>query len=138
MAFELHQQLAKDTFHVIDWPLNSVLLMNDSRYPWVILVPSKEALRDFDDVASADRAQFHDEIDKASRILRQMSGAHKMNVAALGNMVPQLHVHVIARFESDEAWPGPVWGVGAAVPYDDEAAMIFIRRFKAASESDLD
>lgn len=128
MSFELHPRLAADTFFVGELTLCRVLLMNDSRYPWLILVPRREALRDFDDVPMADKPAFHREIDFASAVLRNESQAFKLNIGALGNMVPQLHVHVIARFEGDEAWPGPVWGVGLARPYAVEAAAQLIAR----------
>ena len=125
MSFELHERLAADTLRVVDLTLCRVLLMNDRRFPWLILVPRREGLRDFDDVAAAEKAHFHSEIDLASAVLRVTTGAEKMNVAALGNMVPQLHVHVIARFAGDAAWPAPVWGVGKAEPYAEaEAAAL--------------
>ncbi|MFZ3035405.1 MAG: HIT domain-containing protein [Parvibaculum sp.] len=117
MSFELNERLAADTWTVKDMALCRVLLMNDKRYPWLILVPRREGLRDFHDVAEADKATFLAEIDHVSAVLKVQTAAQKMNVAALGNMVPQLHVHVIARFEKDEAWPKPVWGLGEAVPY---------------------
>lgn len=117
MPFELHERLAADTWTVKDLALCRVLLMNDKRYPWLVLVPRREGLRDFHDVAAADKATFLAEIDHVSDVLKVQTAAHKMNVAALGNMVAQLHVHVIARYEKDETWPGPVWGVGEAVSY---------------------
>lgn len=117
MAFELNERLAADTWTIKDLALCRVLLMNDKRYPWLILVPRREGLRDFHDVAAADKATFLAEIDHVSEVLKVQNAAHKMNVGALGNMVPQLHVHVIARFEEDEAWPNPVWGLGKPVPY---------------------
>lgn len=117
MAFDLNDRLAADTWTVKDLALCRVLLMNDKRYPWLILVPRRKGLRDFHDVAAADKATFLAEIDHVSEVLKVQTTAHKMNVAALGNMVPQLHVHVIARFEKDEAWPNPVWGLGTPVPY---------------------
>ena len=120
--FELHPRLGADTFFVADWPLCRVLLMNDARFPWLILVPRRQALCDFDEVALDDKAALQGEIDLASRVLRSVTSAEKLNVAALGNMVPQLHVHVVARFAADAAWPAPVWGVGEAEPYVLDAA----------------
>lgn len=122
MTFHLHERLAVDTYTVQDLALCRVLLMNDSRFPWTILVPRRTGLRDFHEVARADKPTFHAELDLVSEVLKRLSGAHKMNVAALGNMVPQLHVHVIARFEGDAAWPKPVWGQGEAVPYEPARA----------------
>ena len=132
MSFELHERLAADTFLVTDLALCRVLLMNDRRFPWLILVPRRAGLRDFDDVAGAEKADFHAEIDLASAVLREATGAEKMNVAALGNMVPQLHVHVIARFTGEKAWPGPVWGVGQAEPYQPDEAKGLVSRLSGA------
>lgn len=128
MSFELHERLAADTLLVTDLALCRVLLMNDRRFPWLILVPRRPGLRDFDDVAGAEKADFHAEIDLASAVLREVAGAEKINVAALGNMVPQLHVHVIARFSGDAAWPSPVWGVGEAEPYGADEARSLVER----------
>lgn len=133
MSLRLDPRLEADTTFIADWPVNRVLLMNDANYPWLILVPRLEGLRDFHDVPVADAAAFHDEINRAARALKEITGAAKMNTAALGNMVPQLHVHVIARFESDAAWPDPVWGKHPAVPYGDGEAETLIGRFLAAA-----
>lgn len=130
MTFLLDERLEGDTFLVADLALNRVLLMNDRRFPWLILVPRRAGLRDFDDVAPADKAAFYSEIERASAGLRALTAAPKLNVAALGNMVPQLHMHVVARFPSDAAWPKPVWGVGTAEPYgtaDAEALIVKLR-----------
>lgn len=132
MTFQLHDQLAADTWTLCDLPLCRVLLMNDARYPWLILVPRRAGLRDFHDVAAADKQAFLTEIDQASMVLKADTSAFKINVGALGNMVPQLHVHVIARFESDAAWPKPVWGIGEAVPYVSSKAGDIIERLKKA------
>lgn len=117
MTFHLHDRLMADTYTVKDLPLCRLLLMDDQRFPWTILVPRRDGLRDFHDVAKADKPAFLGEIDHVSAVLKAMTGAQKINVAALGNMVPQLHVHVIARFETDPCWPRPVWGEGTAEPY---------------------
>lgn len=130
MTFQLHDRLAADTWTVKDLPLCRVLLMDDSRYPWVILVPRREGLRDFHEVAKADKAAFQGEIDFVSEVLKAATGAFKLNVAAIGNMVPQLHVHVVARFEGDEVWPKPVWGLGEAVPYAPQEAELLIEKLK--------
>jgi len=125
-TFSLHPRLAADTFFIDDWALARVLLMNDARFPWLILVPRCEGLRDFDEIPVAEKPTFLAEIDRASRALRTVTSAEKLNVAALGNMVPQLHVHVIARFAADAAWPAPVWGVGEAEPYSTPQADALI------------
>ena len=118
--FELHEVLAADTVEVERWALNRVLLMNDSHYPWLILVPQRLGLRDFHDLAEADQPAMTAEILRASRLLEDSFQPFKINVAALGNQVPQLHVHVIARFETDAAWPKPVWGVVPPTAYEAE------------------
>lgn len=135
MPFSVEERLIADTRPVTDWPLCRVLLMNDRRFPWLILVPRREYLRDFHDVSAADKPAFLAEIDRAGAALQRATGAHKMNVAALGNLVPQLHVHVIARFESDAAWPRPVWGVGQAEPYGPGEAENFLGRLSRELEA---
>ena len=119
--FELHPQLAADTVEVDRWDCCRVLLMNDATYPWLILVPQRPGLRDFHELATADLSLATAEIVRASRALEALFEPVKLNVAALGNQVPQLHIHVIARFENDPAWPKPVWGVAPAAPYDTGA-----------------
>ena len=117
-GFSLHPRLAADTHHVGDLPLCSVLLMDDARYPWLILVPRRPDLREIIDLPAAERAILIEEIAVASRVLRDVSGAEKLNIGAIGNVVPQLHIHVVARSVADPEWPAPVWERGAPVPYD--------------------
>lgn len=131
-SFQLHPKLDADCVLIGDGALSRVLLMNDRRFPWLILVPRVAGLRDFHDVPSEFRSVLYDEIDNASRVLVRSFNAEKINVAALGNQVPQLHVHVIARFESDAAWPGPVWGVGSAEPYDSDVLDESVLRLRPA------
>ncbi len=119
--FALHPRLAADTLMLADWPPCRVLLMNDSAYPWLILVPRREAVSEITDLAAEDRDALMAEIAKASERLRARVSPDRINLAALGNMVPQLHVHVIARFTTDAAWPKPVWGAAPATPYPPEA-----------------
>lgn len=130
MDFSLHPQLAADTFAVKSLTLCDQLLMNDSRFLWCILVPRRDGLRDLHQVAAADKSQLLDEIDRVSALLERIGDAYKMNVAALGNMVEQLHIHVIARNREDAAWPGPVWGVGSAEPYQQTQAESLIARLR--------
>lgn len=122
----LHERLAADTVALADWPLCRVLLMNDASYPWLILVPRRPDLKEIHDLDAAGRAQLTEEICRASRALQSSFAPDKINVGALGNLVPQFHVHVIARFRSDPAWPGPVWGARPAVAY--EAGALQARR----------
>ena len=120
-AFVLDARLAGDSVPVCDLALSAVRLMKDARFPWLILVPRIAGLAELIDLEPADRQVMTAEIDEVTRALSGHTGAEKMNVAALGNMVRQLHVHVIARFAGDPAWPGPVWGVGTPSAYDDAA-----------------
>ncbi|MZR32030.1 HIT domain-containing protein [Sneathiella litorea] len=133
--FQLHSQLAKDTFPVLTLPLSRVLLMNDARFPWIILVPEKPGLVDLHDLKHAEYNTLTREIRAASKAMAQLFSADKMNVATLGNMVPQLHIHVIARYRSDAAWPAPVWGKGEAVPYEKGVAEARITDIRKMLES---
>lgn len=117
--FALHPTLAADTVEVTRLPLSRLLLRDDRTYPWLILVPERAHLREIYEMACTDRAVLMEEIAMASSALRDLYQPHKINVAALGNHVEQLHVHVIARFHHDPAWPRPIWGVVPATPYGD-------------------
>ncbi|MGL4285355.1 MAG: HIT domain-containing protein [Phreatobacter sp.] len=116
---DIDPRLAADSVPVTDLSLCHIRLMNDATYPWLILIPRRAGAVEIADLARADRIALMDEIAAASSVLRAMTRCDKLNVAALGNMVPQLHVHVIARFRGDPAWPGPVWGKAPAQPYGD-------------------
>ena len=124
--FELHAQLAKDCTVVGDLPLSKLLLMNDANYPWLVLVPMRADKREWYELDAAEQQQLLHEANALAKFLQEKTGAKKMNIGALGNMVPQLHVHVIARFENDAAWPAPVWGKAQAAAYDEKnlAAML--------------
>ncbi|MBF0438461.1 MAG: HIT family protein [Magnetococcales bacterium] len=115
--FALHPALARDALFIDKWSVCQLLLMNDSRYPWLILVPERVGLRDLDDLTIEESRGVWDDMALASRLLRTLYQPDKINVAALGNMVPQLHIHVIARFRGDDAWPHPVWGQHPSRPY---------------------
>lgn len=128
MVFTLHERLAVDTLSVAELDLCCLLLMNNAAYPWLILVPRRENIREITDLSGEDRLQLMEEIALVSKALQDFSGAFKMNVAALGNMVPQLHIHIIARFEHDRSWPHPVWGSGGE-PYLPQAAQEYIACF---------
>jgi diadenosine tetraphosphate (Ap4A) HIT family hydrolase len=118
--FELDPRLAADTIPVGRFALCRVLLMNDRHYPWLVLVPPREGVTEIYQLDEADRLQFARESAYVASRMAAAFGADKMNVAALGNVVAQLHVHHIARFRTDAAWPRPVWGVRPAKPYDAE------------------
>ncbi len=128
--FLLHARLEADTVFVADWKLSCVLAMNDTRYPWLVLVPRRAELTELHDLSVADRAVLMEEIARASAALKSLSGAAKINVGALGNLVPQLHIHIVARNPGDFAWPGPVWGQDAAEPYGAPALAAFVARLR--------
>ncbi|MBN8920546.1 MAG: HIT domain-containing protein [Rhizobiales bacterium] len=132
MEWALDGRLAADTIPLGDWPLSRVLLTNDARYPWLILAPRRAGVREIVDLDAADRSQLLDEITQAGEALRDVMQPDKLNVAALGNVVAQLHIHVIARFHTDAAWPKPVWGVHPACPYAAGAADALAGRLRAA------
>lgn len=131
-GFVLDPQLDADTHEIGRLGLSRVLLMNDARFPWLILVPERAGLVELIDLAPAERAQLWDEIARTSEALRSVFAPDKLNVGALGNMVRQLHVHVVARFESDPAWPRPVWGSGSAVPYAPHQIGVLATRLAKA------
>jgi diadenosine tetraphosphate (Ap4A) HIT family hydrolase len=117
----LHPQLARDTAALGDLSLSRVLVMNDTNYPWLILVPRKPGVTEVIDLEDGEQSELMREITQAARALREVTACHKLNIAALGNAVPQLHIHVIARFRHDAAWPKPVWGVAPARAYEGAA-----------------
>lgn len=123
--FQLHPQLAADCHRIGDLPVSQLLLMDDCRYPWCILVPRQVGLEGLHQVPSALQAGLFDEISRVSRTLLAIGGCERINVGALGNLVPQLHVHVVGRRSGDAAWPGPVWGHGQrqAYPTGEAAAL---------------
>lgn len=118
--FKLHPQLEKDCISLGQFELCTLLLMNDSSYPWFILVPEREGLSELYDLSDEDQALYVKESNYLSQILKHYFHADKINIAALGNMVPQLHIHHIARYKEDRAWPLPVWGQFEAVKYTDD------------------
>jgi diadenosine tetraphosphate (Ap4A) HIT family hydrolase len=119
VLFRLDPRLTADTAVIADWPLCRVLLMNDARYPWLILVPRRANMIEVFDLEQGDRAELIDEIAKASARLKTWAHADKINVGALGNVVAQLHVHIVARKKNDPAGAAPMWGAGAPVPYSE-------------------
>lgn len=132
-TWSLHPQLARDTMPLGDLALSRVLAIRDANYPWLLLVPRRPDIVEIVDLDEVEQAQLMVEIARASRALREVTRCDKLNVAALGNAVPQLHVHVIARRKTDAAWPKPVWGqVPAREPDPSE-----LDRFLAAMRSKL-
>jgi len=132
MSFALDPKLAADTFAVGDLGLSRLLMMNDARYDWLILVPRRADLTELVDLERGERAELVEEIARAVAVLRARADVEKVNVGALGNIVRQLHIHVVARRAGDAAWPGPVWGHGAARAYQPEEAAAKIAELRAA------
>jgi diadenosine tetraphosphate (Ap4A) HIT family hydrolase len=127
-TFQLDSRLEADTIPIGDLALSSVLLLNDARFPWFVLVPRIADVSELTDLSDEQAAQLMQETRIAIRVMMTLSKPDKVNVGALGNIVTQLHVHVIGRFRSDPAWPGPVWGNGTRTPYPDHAATALIER----------
>jgi diadenosine tetraphosphate (Ap4A) HIT family hydrolase len=125
-VWSLHPQLDKDTVAICDLPLSRLLLSKDANYPWLILVPRQADAVEIIDLDYADRARLMMEIGQVSEALKDITGCDKLNVAALGNQVPQLHVHIIARRKTDAAWPRPVWGAVPALEHDAAEVQAFI------------
>ena len=133
--FTLHPQLQQDCIELGRFSLCRLLLLNDSRYPWCILVPQRDGIRELHELEADDQRQLLEESVRLGRFLAQEFRAHKLNVAALGNMVPQLHVHHIVRYSHDRAWPRPVWGLGEAMPYSPEGLEEMQARFGSLLEA---
>lgn len=127
--FELAPELKRDCIELADWPLCKVLLLNDSQYPWFILVPRQNDLKEIIDLSEQDQIVFIKESAILSKLIQEVFAPDKLNVAAIGNMVPQLHIHHIARFKNDVAWPAPVWGKFPVKPYSNEQIGEIINQF---------
>jgi diadenosine tetraphosphate (Ap4A) HIT family hydrolase len=117
-TFKLHPQLATDCIRVGYLPLSMLLLLNDARYPWFVLVPRRAGVSEIFELAEQDQRQLWEESAQLSRFMKRAFHADKLNIGALGNLVPQLHLHHIARYRTDPAWPGPVWGHSEPQPYE--------------------
>lgn len=125
-AWSLHSRLKEDTIDIGDLPLSKVLVIKDAHYPWLLLVPRRPDAIEIIDLDEVQQAQLMTEISRVSRALKEITGCDKLNIAALGNLVPQLHVHIIARRTSDAAWPRPVWGVMPPLAHDAAEVQNFI------------
>lgn len=126
--FLLHPRLESDAIYLGDLPLSRLLLMNDARYPWCILVPRREDLSEIYQLSGADQQQLWRESAILGEGMMEVFGGDKLNIAALGNLVPQLHLHHIVRYRDDTSWPGPVWGVGHPEPYSESQQQETIAR----------
>jgi diadenosine tetraphosphate (Ap4A) HIT family hydrolase len=125
-AWTLNPQLEKDTINIGDLPLSRVLVIKDANYPWLLLVPRRAGAVEIIDLSEVEQAQLMTEINRVARALKDITKPDKMNIAALGNVVPQLHVHIIARRSNDAAWPRPVWGVVPPLAHDPQEVEAFI------------
>ena len=135
---EIHSQLVADCISLGRFPLCHLLLMNDQNYPWFILVPDRDNIREIYQLESADRSQLLKESCRLSEFVMTAFKGDKLNVAALGNQVPQLHLHHIVRYESDPAWPGPIWGKYPALPYPEQAVYEIKSKFTDADLADFE
>ncbi len=121
ISFSVHPRLAADSALICEWPLSRVLLMNDVRFPWIVLVPRRQAIVELFELGETDRTLLTREITRASEVLKSWAATHgpcdKINIAMIGNIVPQLHVHIVARAKNDSEWPHPVWGRGEPLRY---------------------
>jgi diadenosine tetraphosphate (Ap4A) HIT family hydrolase len=130
--FLLDPRLAGDTRPLMSLPLCDVMLMNDARYPWLILVPRRADMIEVSDLSAEDQATLWQEVGRAGTALRSVAPCDKLNIGALGNIVRQLHVHLVARKTGDAAWPGPVWGHGSAEPYAADSVETLLEHLRNA------
>ena len=135
-AWSLHSQLKNDTIDIGDLPLCRVLVIKDANYPWLLLVPRRPDAVEIIDLDEVEQAQLMTEISRTARALKEITKCDKLNIAALGNLVPQLHVHVIARRHTDAAWPKPVWGVAPPLPYEKAQQRAFLESLRQSLKSE--
>ncbi|HYD17990.1 MAG TPA: HIT family protein [Patescibacteria group bacterium] len=136
MTFTLDHRLADSSHFIEDWPLCRVSLKNDRTWPWLYLVPRREGIREMFELSVADQTALTGEIALAQRAIQQLYAPDKINTAALGNMVPQLHVHIFGRYKNDAAWPRPVWAIQAEeIPYTDDEKRAEIQKLKTCFDS---
>lgn len=133
--FELHPRLLADTSFIADLTLSRLLLINDSQYPWTLLVPRRPGIKEAHHLSVEDQQQLLLESNKLCAAMEELFSPDKLNIAAIGNVVPQLHVHHIARFKTDACWPAPVWGALPAVPYSELVKSSLISQLHNAMQS---
>lgn len=132
MTVSLHPQLVKDCLPVTSLGICRVYLQNNSHFPWLVLIPMRDGLSEIFDMNMEDYEQVMSEVRHVTKYFSSFTGADKMNVAALGNIVPQLHIHIIARFKDDKAWPNPVWNTSLPpAPYPSDKSELLIRELRA-------
>ena len=129
-AWSLHSQLTKDTVDIGDLPLCRVLVIKDANYPWLLLVPRREGAAEIIDLAEVEQAQLMTEVSRVARALKEITKCDKLNIAALGNVVPQLHIHIVARYMIDPLWPKPIWGSEAPRAGEAAAFECFVRAIR--------
>ncbi|HTZ18234.1 MAG TPA: HIT family protein [Dissulfurispiraceae bacterium] len=130
--FTLNERLRSDTVEIGRLDLSLLLLMNDRSLPWFILVPEREGIREIDELQAGDRSLLIEEVARVTGAIRRLYNPDKINIGALGNLVPQFHMHVIGRFASDRAWPGPVWGTGPVEKYGPDEMDGVLSRIRTA------
>ena len=124
--FAVDPRIEKDSILIAEFELCQLRLQNDQRFPWLVLLPKVANLTEVHELTDAQQSLLMAESSKVAKALQQVTSCKKINVANLGNVVAQLHWHVVARFENDEAWPGPIWGVGTAVPWPEQKRADFV------------
>ncbi len=129
-GFELDSRLARDSLFIADGPLSQVRLMNDRRYPWLVLVPRVDNVSEWLDLDGGQQRLLLAEINQAGGLIRAVPGVQKLNIGALGNIVRQLHIHLVGRHEGDPAWPGPVWGHGQAERFSEAELATEVARWR--------
>ncbi len=120
MSFQIHPRLQQDSIKIAEFSLSELRLINDSQYPWLLLVPKRADMTEIYQLSSADQQQLQEESSLLAKTLAELYQADKMNIAAIGNKVPQLHIHHIVRYKTDKAWPAPIWGKFNAIPYTEQ------------------
>jgi diadenosine tetraphosphate (Ap4A) HIT family hydrolase len=128
--FTLDPRLAADSAFIADGPLSQVRLMDDTRYPWLVLVPRVNGVSEWLELDGGQQRLLLAEINQAGQLIRAQSGVEKLNIGALGNIVRQLHVHLVGRHDGDAAWPGPVWGHGSAIRHAPDQLAVEIERWR--------
>jgi diadenosine tetraphosphate (Ap4A) HIT family hydrolase len=130
--FELDGRITRDSDLVTALDLCQLRIQNDSRWPWLVMVPQRPGMTEIFDLSPTEQALLSAEVNRVAAALKTVTGATKINVGALGNIVRQLHVHVIARFEGDPNWPGPIWGFGQPVTYEEQQKQDFLNKLVEA------
>jgi diadenosine tetraphosphate (Ap4A) HIT family hydrolase len=136
--FKLDERIHNSSLHIAELGLSQLRLHHDSRYPWLMLIPRVEYVTDVHQLSTEQQVQLISESSAVARVLETITGCDKINVANLGNVVAQLHWHIVARFKQDEAWPGPIWGVGEPIDYDHKKRAELVDSFLKALKSEID